>query len=139
MPKPISAAMRQRFEEQRAAMSNREILDMKSLVDVTFRCLPVDPERLVPGYEYLQIYSGTLKKGTSSPQAWGLPCKVLEAADRGWTTPPRPRRNENCAMTPSVISRGRFGSAAWFKVIWGRSSARAFTSCPAVARLICRL
>lgn len=75
----ISDSLRARLIGQRREMDKGGMLiKNKGFTRGRFRILPLRDGEL-PGVEYINFYSKLLKKGTTSPASFGVPCPVMDA------------------------------------------------------------
>lgn len=78
MGKPISPLMRQRLTQLNANLNGGQIIQMKTFTEGRFRGMPLPDNDPTPGVKYVGLYSQALKKGTTSPSAFGKPCPVVD-------------------------------------------------------------
>jgi hypothetical protein len=78
----ISEALRARLLGQKKAMDKGGVLIRnKGFTRARLRILP-PREGELPGVEYINFYAKSLKKGTTSPASFGVPCPVMDALNR---------------------------------------------------------
>lgn len=78
----VSSALRERLLGQKKTMDKGGVLIRnKGFTRGRFRILPLREGEL-PGVEYISLYSKALKKGTTSPRSFGIPCPVMDALQR---------------------------------------------------------
>lgn len=77
----LSAAARQKLLEYRKTLGGGLIVSMKTWQSGLIRFLPLkDPDNVpYPGVAKTNVYSPSLKKGTTSPKTFGLPCPITDA------------------------------------------------------------
>lgn len=123
MGKAISDLMRQRLTQQKASLSESSVISMKAFLEGRFRCLPMPAADPTPGTKYLGLYCKPLKKGTTSPMAYGKPCPILDllAEKRQGATKEEKQAmsqivNANVEYWMPVVDRTDVGSVASPKI-----------------------
>jgi hypothetical protein len=81
MPTKVSETLREKLRTQKRGMNQSRLIDNKSFTKMRMRVLPRAGGTEVPGVPYVSFYGPTLgeDKSTTSPEAFGVACPVLEA------------------------------------------------------------
>jgi len=104
MPTQVSETLRSKLRAQKRGMNQSRLIDNKSFTKMRMRILPRSGGTEVPGAPYVSFYGPTLgeDKASTSPEAFGVPCPVLEAYNHIMMTGDDEQKKfakENCRIT----------------------------------------